>query len=122
MTYKVTKISDNAFKNNKNVTKIVLGSNIAEIGKNAFKGCTKLKYVTIPSNVKIIGASAFSGDKKLLTLTVKSSKLTSKSIRNALKGSYVNTVKLSASAKKLYKKYEKYFAKSNSGKSVNVKM
>ena len=121
VTYKVTKIADNAFKNNKNVTKIVLGSNIAEIGKNAFKGCTKLKYVTIPSNVKTIGASAFSGDKKLLTLTVKSSKLTSKSIRNALKGSYVNTVKLSASAKKLYKKYEKYFSKSNSGKRVTIK-
>lgn len=121
VTYKVTKIADNALKNKKNVTKIVLGSNIAEIGKNAFKGCSKLKYVTIPSNVKIIGASAFSGDKKLLTLTVKSSKLTSKSIRNALKGSYVNTVKLSASAKKLYKKYEKYFSKSNSGKGVKIK-
>ena len=42
VTYKVTKIADNAFKNNKTVTKVTVGSNIRTIGKNALSGATKL--------------------------------------------------------------------------------
>ena len=42
VTYKVTKVDDNAFKNNKTVTKVTVGSNIRTIGKNALSGATKL--------------------------------------------------------------------------------
>lgn len=38
VTYKVTKIADNSFKNNNKITKITIGENIVSIGKNAFYG------------------------------------------------------------------------------------
>lgn len=76
---------------------------------------------TLASNVKVIGANAFSGDKKLTTLVIRSNKLTKKGCRDSLNGSYIKTIKLSGSAKKLYKKYNNYFNKKNSGKSVKIK-
>lgn len=121
VTYKVTKIANNAFKNNKYVTKIVLGSNITEIGDNAFKRCLKLKSITITPKVKVIGSNAFSGDKKLTVLTIKSGKLTKKGVKNSLKGSSIQTIKLSGTAQNYYKKYLQYFTKSNSGKTVKIK-
>ena len=70
VTYKVTKIADNAFKNNKTVTKVTVGSNIKTIGKNAFYKCTKLKTVKIGKNVTSIGSNAFYGCSKLTSVTV----------------------------------------------------
>ncbi|MBE5924923.1 MAG: leucine-rich repeat domain-containing protein [Lachnospiraceae bacterium] len=93
VTYKITKIADNAFAKNKKIEKVVLSSNIKSIGNGAFSGCTRLKSVTIPANVieisdkafkgctsltgiKIgngvtkIGASAFEGCKKLKSVTI----------------------------------------------------
>ena len=118
--YKVTQIGDNAFKNNKRISKVVIGKNVSIIGKNAFNGCTKLKSLTIPSNVSTIGASAFSGTKKLTTITITSKKLTKKSVKNSLKGSYIKTIKLKGNAKKYYKKYVSYFQKKNSGRKVKI--
>lgn len=68
VTYKVTAISDNAFKNNKQITQIIVGNNITKIGKNAFAGCGKLTTVSIGNNVKTIGSKAFYNCKKLKTL------------------------------------------------------
>ncbi len=45
--YKVTKIADNAFKGNKKLKNVTIGSNVRSIGKNAFSGCTSLTKVTI---------------------------------------------------------------------------
>lgn len=60
--YKVTEVSKNAFKNNKKVTTVKLGSNIATIGVSAFKGCKKLKTITISSKkLNTVGKQAFSG-------------------------------------------------------------
>lgn len=93
ITYKVTKISENAFKNNKQITKVTIGSNIrtigagafsgcnkitkvtfgkevTSIGKNAFKNCTKLQSIKIGSKVKTIGANAFSGCKSATRITI----------------------------------------------------
>ena len=47
--YKVTVIADNAFKNQKKLTKITIGSNVITIGKDAFTGCKKLKNLAIKS-------------------------------------------------------------------------
>ncbi|MGN0291276.1 MAG: leucine-rich repeat protein [Lachnospiraceae bacterium] len=92
-TYKVTTIADNAFKSNKTIKKVTIGSNVQTIGKNAFSGCTKLatvtigknvttigdkafykcialKKITIPSKVKKIGKSAFQGCTKLTSVTM----------------------------------------------------
>lgn len=45
--YKVTKIADNAFKGNKKLKNVTIGSNVKSIGKNAFSGCTSLTKVAI---------------------------------------------------------------------------
>ena len=68
ITYKVTAIEANAFKNNKNITKVIIGNNVTVIGKNAFAGCKKLSSVTVGKNVKTISAGAFSGCAKLKTV------------------------------------------------------
>ena len=47
VSYRVTSIADNAFKNNKKITKVVIGNNIVSIGKNAFAKCTKLSLIHI---------------------------------------------------------------------------
>lgn len=57
--YKVTKIAANAFRNNKKLTKVTIGSNIKEIGANAFYGCTKLTTVVMGSKIQTIGDRAF---------------------------------------------------------------
>ena len=66
----VTKIADNAFKNQKKLTKVTIGKNVKEIGKNAFAKCVKLKTVSGGANLEIIGDSAFSGCKALTRFTI----------------------------------------------------
>ncbi len=93
VTYKVTAIEKNAFKNNKYIKSITIGKNVKTIGANAFYKCTKLKTVkfgknvttigdkafykctaltkiSLPSKVKTIGKSAFYGCKKVETITL----------------------------------------------------
>lgn len=77
VTYKITSISKNAFKNNKNLKKITIGRNINNIGKNAFYGCKNLKTVTIKSTqIKTIGKNAFKGINSKAKIKVPKSKLT----------------------------------------------
>lgn len=73
ITYKVTAIAKNAFKNNKKLTKITIGKNVSTIGKQAFYGCKKLKYITIKSTkltTKKVGSKAFTGIKAKATIKV----------------------------------------------------
>lgn len=103
--YKVTSISANACKNNKKITKVVIGSNVKTIGKNAFYKCTKLKTVTIGRNVKTIGKNAFYGCKKLNNIKILTKKLTKSSVgKNAFKGIYSKAkIQVPASKWKSYK-------------------
>ena len=128
VTYKVTSVAANAFKNNKSLKKVTIGANITTIGKNAFYGCTKLKTVAM-SNARTIGAKAFSGCTsltkvalpakttsigkqafykcaKLKTITIGTTKLTAKTVgADAFKGVYAKvTVKVPAKAYSRYKK------------------
>ena len=80
VSYRVTSIVDNAFKNNKKITKVVIGSNIVTIGKNAFAKCTNITSIVIGKNVTKIEKNAFYGCRKLKKITIKSEKLTSKSV------------------------------------------
>ena len=143
VTYNVTKIADNAFKNNKTVTKVTVGSNIKTIGKNAFSGATKLKNVSVGKNVTEvganafkgcssltsvtlgskatkIGANAFSGCKKLKTIKITSTKLTSKTVsKNAFKGlTKATTIKV---PKKKLSAYKKLFKQKGLSSKVKVK-
>ena len=106
VTYKVTSIADNAFANNKKITKVTIGSNVTTIGKKAFYKCTSLTKITIPSKVKKIGKQAFYGCKKLKTITIKTTKLTSKNVGSkAFKGIHAKaTIKVPKSKLKNYKK------------------
>ena len=103
ISYDVTAIADNAFKNNKKLKKIVIsskiltignaafsgckklttvtmGANVTTIGKNAFYNCTALKKIVLPKTVVKIGSKAFYGCKKLLNITIKTTKLTTKNV------------------------------------------
>ena len=140
ITYKVTAIEANAFKNNKNITKVIIGNDVTVVGKNAFSGCTKLKTVKfgaavttigdkafykctsltsikIPAKVTKIGKSAFEGCKKLKTITIKSTKLKSVGKR-AFKGIHAKA-KIKVPKSKL-KKYKSLFKNKGQGKNVKV--
>ena len=70
VTYKVTAISDKAFKNNKNVVNVRLGNNIRILGKNTFEGCPKLKSVTLSKNIVKIPGSTFRNCKSLKSINL----------------------------------------------------
>lgn len=103
ISYDVSAIGKNAFKNNKKLKKVVIpktvrsigdsafygcsglssvtiGANVETIGKSAFMNCGTLKKITIPKKVKKIGSKAFYGCKKLTNITIKTSKLTTKTV------------------------------------------
>ena len=75
IVYKVTSISDDAFKNNKYIKSVVIGSNVKTIGESAFQNCKKLTSVTMGKNVTTIGAKAFYGCSALTSVKM-SSKIT----------------------------------------------
>ena len=128
VSYRVTSIADNAFKNNKKITKVVIGNNIVSIGKNAFAKCTKLVSVIIGTNITsiVVGKNvtkieknAFYGCGKLEKITIQSEKLTSKSItKYAFRGiSKKTVVKVPASK---YKAYKKMFYAKGLNKKVRI--
>ena len=119
VTYKVTAIEKNAFKNNKTVTKITVGKNVAIIGANAFYGCAKMTSIIIPSQVSKIEANVFKNCKKLKNITIQSTKLTNKNVaKNAFKG-IINsaTIKVPKNKVNVYKKLFK-----SKGLSAKVKI
>lgn len=64
VTYKVTAIAANAFKNQKKIKKVVIPSSVNRIGKKAFYGCKNLKNITIKTTKltkKRVGSKAFFG-------------------------------------------------------------
>lgn len=80
VTYKVTSIAANAFKNNKKLKKVVIGKNVTKIGKKAFYGCSKLKKITVKTTKltkKNVGRQAFKGIHKKATFKVPKKKIRS---------------------------------------------
>ena len=124
VTYKVTSIANNAFKNNKKLKSVTIPTNIKTIGSSAFYKCTALKSVTIPKNVSKIGSKAFYGCKKLTKMTIKTSKLTEKNVGKKaftkMGSSNYKKVKVKVPKKKL-KSYKKVFQKRGLSKKAKVK-
>lgn len=143
VVYKVTVIGSNAFRDNKYVKTVSIGSNVAVIGNNAFFGCVNLTKVSGGARVKTIGANAFARcpklssftitskvlnkigtyafakDSKLKTISIKNTtKLSKKGVKKSLKSSKIKTVKVKKSK---VGKYRKYFTKKNCGRKVKVK-
>lgn len=78
VTYKVTSIAKNAFKNNKKLKTVTIGKNVSRIGANVFTGCKKLKTITIKSKkltAKTLSKSTFKGLTKATTIKVPKKKL-----------------------------------------------
>ncbi len=143
VTYTITAIGKNAFKGNKKITSIKLGSKIKVIEANAFSGCSKLKSVTlgknvttigdkafykckkltkitIPSKVSAVGKQVFAGCSKLKNITIKTKKLTSKNVGNkAFKGIYSKAT-IKVPGKKL-NAYKTLLKKKGVGKKVKIK-
>ncbi len=97
VTYRVTNIKKNAFKNSKKLKKVTIGKNVNKIGANAFRGCSNLK-----------------------TITIMSTKLNAKSFgKNALKG--INKKAIIRVPRRKYKAYKKILRKAGISKTVKIK-
>lgn len=94
VTYKVTSISNNAFANNKKVTKITIGKNVKTIGDSAFKNCKKLSSIVVKtSKLKTVGDNVLQGIHKKAVISVPQKKLTV--YKELFKGKgQANTVKI----------------------------
>lgn len=68
--YKVTRIAANAFRDNKKLKKVTIGSKVLSIGKCAFLNCKNLKKIVIRSKVlDTIGNKAFKNTPAKLKVT-----------------------------------------------------
>lgn len=80
ITYKVTSISPKAFKNNKKLVQISIGSNVKNIGSLAFYGCKNLKKILINTTsltAKTVGKNVFKGIYKKAVIKVPKKKYNS---------------------------------------------
>ena len=69
----VERISEGAFKNNKNITEIKFSEGILgdlDIGTDAFSGCQKLATITLPRGLTVMKTGLFNGCSSLVTLTI----------------------------------------------------
>ena len=74
-TYKVTAINANAFRGNKKLRKVTIGTNVEKIGKNAFRNCTKLSSIRIKTKkLSTVGAGALKGISKKAVIRVPGTK------------------------------------------------
>lgn len=84
-SYKITSIEKNAFKGNKKLTKVTIGTNVTKIGANAFSGCSNLKNIVVQSSqIKSVGKNAWKGIHKKAVIKVPKAKL--KSYKKLFKG------------------------------------
>lgn len=115
--FRVTAISNNAFKNNNKITGIEIGDNVSLIGTSAFENCRMLSNVKMGKGVTTINASAFKNCKRLGRITMKSTKLRSVG-KNAFKGIKA-TAKIKVPAGK-FKSYKKLLKGKGQGKKVKI--
>ena len=75
-TFKITSVADKAFRKNKKLKKVTIGTNVTKIGKQAFYGDKKLKTIVIKSKkITKCGKAAFKGINKKAIIKVPKSKL-----------------------------------------------
>ena len=114
VTYQVTSIGNNAFKNDKKLKKVTIAGSVTSIGNAAFRNCGKLKKIVIPAKVEKIGKKAFYNCKNLRSIIVRAKKLTARSVGSKAftkAGSKdYRRLKVKAPAKK-YGTYRKIFRK-----------
>ncbi len=97
VTYKVTAISKNAFKNNKKIKKVTIGKYVTKIGANAFYKCKKLKTIVVKTSKlkkNTVGKKAISGIYKKAIIKVPKSKVKSYKKVFTSKTGYKKTMKI----------------------------
>lgn len=67
----VVAIANNAFKDNTDITSVIIPETVTSIGSSAFNGCTGLLSVELSSDISEIFVNAFSGCTGLLFVSVK---------------------------------------------------
>lgn len=120
ITYKITAIAANTFKNNKKITSVTVGNNVTSIGKSAFEKCAKLKSVTLSKNVESIGKNAFKGCKKLKKITIKSTKLDADGVKKGAFSGISKKVVVKVPKSK-YSSYKKLLRAKGLNKKVKIK-
>lgn len=66
----ITKIGDEAFRDNTSITSVVIPEGITEIGNNAFRKCGKLSDVRLPAGLTAIGEAAFAECFKIMEISL----------------------------------------------------
>ena len=64
-----TTLTDEAFKDNYNLTELILPANLTSVSYMAVAGCKNLKAITIPASVEVIEASAFEDCRSIQSIT-----------------------------------------------------
>ena len=78
ISYSVTSVCERAFRSNKRVKKVSLGSRVDKIGKEAFANCRNIKVLYIYSprlKASDIGENAFKGINKRVKISVPKAKM-----------------------------------------------
>ena len=121
VTYKVTSIKNSAFKNNKKLKTLTVGSNVKSIGASAFQNCTALKTVTVGKNVTSIDKNVFSGCKALTKITFKGNKIKKIGTKAFYKAGSKNYKKLQVIVPKAkYQAYQKMLLKVKLSKKAKI--
>lgn len=120
VTYKVTSIAKNAFKNYKNLQIVTVGDRVTTIGDQAFAGCKHLTTITIGKNVTKLGKRVFIGCDKLKSITMLTTKLTKKSIGKYTFKGLTESVEIEVPKKKL-KTYTNLFYDKGLSRKVKIK-
>lgn len=120
VTYKVTSIAKNAFKNDKNLQIVTVGDHVTTIGDQAFAGCKHLTTITIGKNVTKLGKRVFIGCDKLKSITMLTTKLTKKSIGKYTFKGLTESVEIEVPKKKL-KAYTNLFYDKGLSRNVKIK-
>ena len=78
ISYSVTSVCERAFRSNRRVTKVSLGSRVDKIGKEALANCRNIKVLYIYSprlKASDIGENAFKGINKRVKISVPKAKM-----------------------------------------------
>ena len=75
VTYTVTSLGQNAFRENSTIKRVYISSGIQNIGQMCFYKCSNLTYVSIPNTVQNMSTSCFEFCKKLTTVSFASNSI-----------------------------------------------
>lgn len=118
-TFKVEKITKNAFRNNKKVTKVKIGKNVKVIEDGAFSGCKKLNSVVTGASLSKIGKNVFANDKNLKKIDLRNSKKIKSVGSGTFKG--ISKKAIIKVPKRKMKAYKKLLKTGALAKSVKLK-